>query len=605
MPMVSRFSEPVSPSGGLQAQGLVNLLGAPPIDPLTLVLREAAQNAWDARCQEGSGAIAPTMLVRVRMLVGAEADALRELLLSGLDAAGEPAELDLLSTKLRNHSEIPVLEICDFGTEGLSGSVDPVRESSRFVKFFFDIGASHFDGSTGGTYGFGRSSLYLIGEPRTIVVDSLPAAAGGERRLMACRLGDSYTASAGVAIGKRHTGRHFWGARDPARASVLPLTGDTASVLAQRLGFPERSRGGSGTSIMIPWPLLDLDSAPHLIPQILYHNLWPKLVPVDGKVPMRLEVDVSGRRQLLDIERAHPIYQSFAMALRKARIRRPPAKPIGPERPRVVAGHVAVEQVGGLVFDDAPDEARDPLRPFREGVRHVALMRASELVVRYQRIDLDSPAAPWVGVVLAETSQQVAAAFAASEPPAHDDWIPGKLTGTSATIVRTTLRKLQATVQDLLGIRPPTVPQGAASASLAAAADHFAENFLAGDGTGAGPLPGNGGGGGGKASPGVSAPEFLGLQIDGERTIARYGVTWSGGVGAMLLADAEVAIEGGVLQEKLAGLDPPEVTEWISPAGESFAGPRCRTTGAGRYEVRVAYGGMYAVSLAVAQEAAA
>lgn len=592
----------MSPSGGLQAQGLLNLLGAPPMDPLTLVLREAAQNAWDARLTESN--VTPTMLVRVRTLSSAQAQAMRDLLLT--DRTGEPPDLDWLSTKLRASTEIPVLEICDFGTEGLSGSVDPVRESSRFVRFFFDVGASHFDGSTGGTYGFGRSSLYLAGMARTIVVDSMPAAGKGSRRFMACRLGDSYQRTSGQGSGKRHTGRHFWGELNRARSGVEPISGASAGALSRRLGFPTRQGpGDSGTSILIPWPLLDLTTAQHLISQILYHNLWPKLVPFKGKVPMRLEVDAGGEHVSLTIERAHAVYRAFAAALSVARSRRPPAKGIGPNRPAVTTGYVAVAPTGNLTFDDPPESGPDPVRPFRDGACHVALMRASELVVKYMRVDVESPAAPWVGTLLIEPSPDVAAAFATAEPPAHDDWHPGKLSGQAATLVRVTLRRLQGTIQELLGIRHTKEAESQEIASLAIAADHFARQFMDGDGTGAASGGGGNGGGGGGSSTRqkVSTPEFLGFEVDGERTLARYGVVWSSSTDGSLLATADIAIDGGTLSEPLAGLTMPEVVKWVSPSGAVSTGTRCRTSGAGRYEITVAYGDVYAVSLSVTQEA--
>lgn len=595
MTPISRFSEPVSPSGGLQAQGLLNLLGAPPMDPLTIVLREAAQNIWDARLEGTS----PRMLVRIRTLTEQQSDVLRGILSTGFEESGEPPRLDLTASQLGGKTGIPVLEICDFGTHGLNGSTNPVLESSRFVKFFFDIGAPHFDGKTGGTYGFGRSSLYLVGKARTILVDSLPV---DGRRLMACRLGESYTAGAGANAGKRHTGRHFWGARNEGHAGVAPMVGEAASNLSRQLGMPERSDTETGTSILIPWPEIDSATARHLIPKILYHNLWPKLVANGAKVPMTIEVDAGEGARPLSIELAHPVYQAFAWALGVARTRNSPAKAIGPERPRIVAGHVAVAPARGLSFDEPLADQPDPHRTFREGVRHVALMRANELVVRYQRVELDTPAAPWVGIMLADAAPEVAAAFAASEPPAHDDWIVGKLGGTAATIVRTTLRKLQPAIQELLGVRATTPDAGTEGISLADAADHFADAFIAGEGTAASRQQGRPGGGSARSPAGVSIPEFAGFALDGERTIARYTVRWGGGAGSVLRANAEVAIDGGSSDEGLAGLVPPHVVGWTLPTGETASGAECRTTGPGTYGVALAYGGTYAMSLTVTPE---
>ena len=45
--------EPKPPSGGLAAEGFYKLLGRPRLDPLTVLVRETAQNSWDARLRNG------------------------------------------------------------------------------------------------------------------------------------------------------------------------------------------------------------------------------------------------------------------------------------------------------------------------------------------------------------------------------------------------------------------------------------------------------------------------------------------------------------------------------------------------------------------------
>jgi hypothetical protein len=248
----------------------------------------------------------------------------------------------------------------------------------------------------------------------------------------------------------------------------------------------------------------------------------------------------------------------------------------------------------------------DPLRTFRGGLGHAALMRASELVVTYRAVDIEGDAPPWVGVVLAQSTAEVASAFAASEPPAHDDWNPAKLKGSQATLVRMTLKWLPEAVQKCLGVKPPPKVQGAEAPSLASAADFFAGQFMSGDGTGAAETSGTGGGGGGsRAGSKISAPEFLGLQLEGERTVARYRVEYRGLVGRRLEAMPEVAIEGGTLSETPKGMNPPEVLEWTTPGGKVSTGKSCVTEGDGNYEFAVAYGGVYALNVAVELEPAA
>ena len=88
-----RLSERVPPTGGLNADGFANILGRPAMDPLTLVLREAGQNIWDARIRE-PGASPPRMLVRVRTLGNDEHEAFRNALSNGDARSAEPLSGD-------------------------------------------------------------------------------------------------------------------------------------------------------------------------------------------------------------------------------------------------------------------------------------------------------------------------------------------------------------------------------------------------------------------------------------------------------------------------------------------------------------------------------
>src|SRR5215467_13440847 len=46
--------EQYSPTGNTTAEGARNQLGRPDLDPLTVLVREAAQNSWDARLGDTS-----------------------------------------------------------------------------------------------------------------------------------------------------------------------------------------------------------------------------------------------------------------------------------------------------------------------------------------------------------------------------------------------------------------------------------------------------------------------------------------------------------------------------------------------------------------------
>src|SRR3546814_17953010 len=91
----------------------------------------------------------------------------------------------------------------------------------------------------------------------------------------------------------------------------------------------------------------------------------------------------------------------------------------------------------------------------------------------------------WAGVFLSSEDESALRAFASFEPPAHDDWVPDRLRGADATLVRVTVRKrIPEAVRQRFGVVPlSNFPVGEAENSLAAAADRFSERFIAGDGS--------------------------------------------------------------------------------------------------------------------------
>src|SRR3546814_11658018 len=94
---LERVSERVGTTGSIQGEGIANLLGRPPFDPLTLVLRESGQNIWDARSRmEGDSQEIPRMLVRIRTLDQRQAGVLQRLIESGADCEDEPLEPNAL-----------------------------------------------------------------------------------------------------------------------------------------------------------------------------------------------------------------------------------------------------------------------------------------------------------------------------------------------------------------------------------------------------------------------------------------------------------------------------------------------------------------------------
>jgi len=596
---MDRLSERVGSTGSLQAEGLANILGCPPFDLLTLVLRESAQNIWDARLRD-AGSRAPRMVIRVRTLTPSQAAKLRATLGSAAHSEREPVGTDDLARLLAApNSPIRVLEIADFNTVGLRGGIDPRSHSGNFVRFFFDVGGTHFATGDGGTYGYGRSSLYLISRARTILVDSIPSDPQGERRFMGCRIGNSYQAGTITGELNRFTGRHFWGRRHGGMGGgIHPLMGQESRDVSADLGMPDRVDLASGTSILIPWPDLGDGPVADRIVEILLENLWPKMVPRDGHRPMEFEIEVDGVNVPLPDPCVHRIYRLFAESLTNARTRSQSLGALPVTRYTTALGHLAF----------ASQSRTPPLQPtcfgderpptFATGVHHIALMRPSELVVRYLELPRLDDSKDWCGVFLCADDSEVRDAFARAEPPAHDDWVPDRLDGPDRSIVRVALRKIPEMARDrFAALSPSAGPES--DVSLGAAGDRFAARFVAGDGTGPGfAEPPKTRGRGGRSL--ISAPEFDNLRVEQGRRIARFRFRAVGPTNCWVAAQPAIAMEG--MADLPAEIEPPTVSGWLTPSGHATLGTTCHLGVEGVYFVDVEFNGYYAIALTLREE---
>lgn len=590
--MIERLSERVGPTGSLEGEGLANILGRPPFDPLTLVLREAGQNIWDARLHSE----VPRMLVRIREFSDEHAAALRMALRSGDAREEEPANSDALQRCLADQRPIRVLEICDYGTSGLVGSIDPQSSVSKFVRFFFTIGSAHFKDGQGGTYGYGRSSLYLAGSARTILVHSRLSPESNVERFMASRIGNSYDRRSVRGDIARFTGRHFWGERNEGDR-IAPLEGDQAAVLAQQLGMPHRESTQSGTTILIPWPDIPENRPGERVAQILLHNLWPKLVSTSGKNAMRIEVEQDGLPIPVPDPKTHPHYSLFARSLLavRTRLESSGAIPIQVHRPNYTTGHIAFDSSQRPHGELAESEMDDtPERTFESGVHHVALMRPSELVVRYLNFPDVADGNDWAGVFMCSDDSEIRNAFAASEPPAHDDWVPDRLTGSEATIVRVTKKtRIPEAVNRRFGIPSGLTSSSAGSEhSLASAADKFAKGFLSGSGT-APDVQSSSSGGASNGGVRLRRAAVHALRVEGESTVATFKTGLIGEGPARVRASA--TIDGLGRSELPPEVMLPHVLRWVTPEGTVVDGDECTINSKDDFYFDVVFMGAYAV----------
>ena len=228
--------------GGLDASGSERLLGQPSVELLELLIREAAQNSWDARLE---GRI-PEFGMSCRVIENSELDALRTFVFE------EPGTSTRISDSLSRGS-IAALEIYDRGTCGLDGPIRADRSiepgtPTNFIDLVFNVGTANKSGDTGGTFGFGKSSLFRASHSRAVIYWSVCRLPDGDvqHRLIATALGDSFDRE-----GRRFTGRHWWGLLTDDGTRIEPIVGERAAELGGQLFKRRFTAGETGTSILV------------------------------------------------------------------------------------------------------------------------------------------------------------------------------------------------------------------------------------------------------------------------------------------------------------------------------------------------------------------
>ncbi|MEU8003156.1 hypothetical protein AB0B66_18515 [Catellatospora sp. NPDC049111] len=588
------WSQPFAPEGSAAAEGIVKQLGRPSLDPLTVLVREAAQNSWDAHLPDG----VVDFGVDVRVL-GDAADAWRRFLMPG--PAGESnVELD---KALRPDSV--VLVISDRNTAGLGG---PLRAGERaregqtpdFVQFLRNVGEPSDHKFGGGTYGFGKAIFYRLSRAGAILVDTNTAEGGPNgRRLMGAALGHSWYQG-----DQRFTGRHWWGQVAPDGVPD-PILGAAADVVAGALGLPGFADGRTGTDIVILAADLGLtgpesdarERSPHeaatfLASSILW-NLWPKMIRDEQGRHMRFCVGVDGSAVPVADPGGFDELAPFVEAMQEVRAGR--AAVYSRTVPPRIGGSfaMALGAAGGDVGTRALVAAA---KPFEGPSRHVARMRVAELVVDYL------PGSPHPDSRLAyggvfKASEDADALFASAEPPTHDDWVPKGLTGAARGVVLGARAFVQKQLEEKLGLGPQSGGAGgqglgqlsvllagvvpariAVPTQAGAGSDTDGSGPVTGVGaaTSAGPGPGVSGGGvgGPGAGGGVTLrrggkPRVNGtpvLQVHQGRSFLVAPVKVPGAdVARVLRAGVDVVVEGGGREtEAPLGAAVPQIIEWRS-----------------------------------------
>ncbi|MEU0678555.1 hypothetical protein [Streptomyces albogriseolus] len=464
---VSWYSQPYPPEGASAAEGIRNQLGRPELDLLTILVRESAQNSWDARLPDSSTPV--DYGIDMWTVTPAHAGAWRTLLPAG--APTNPDHFPLRNT-LR-HPVIRVLAVSDRGTRGLGGPTranDAVGADRDFVSFIRNIGEPRDRALGGGTYGFGKGIFYLLSKSGSVLVHSRCRTSDGgyETRLIGCTLWKSYVATE-RGEDRRYTGRHWWG--DTSGDVVEPLVGAAADAAVQRLGLRPFGPRETGTTVVVIDPNLDefeqpTDAADYLAETIAWH-LWPKMISADGKPPaMRFSVTCDGVPYEVPNPRTTSPLHMFVKAYEVMKSGQ--GRDLACLKPKKHLGRLGLDK---RIMPALERSRARELLGIEDVVHHVCLMRPAELVVSYR----PGPKPPsihqgYAGVFRADESMDEV--YAKAEPPTHDAWNPHSLERPESTYVHTTFTRIGEALNGLLSLNG-NAGQGASTVALGAASSYF------------------------------------------------------------------------------------------------------------------------------------
>lgn len=440
-------------AGDTDGSGAQRLLGQPDLPIHDLLVRETAQNSWDA-------ALGIQSVPRFQMLYRELSEDVRDVLRWNVFTAAAP---DLALDQYLKAPVMGAIEIVDRGTRGLGGPIrndlDPAPgEVTDYADLVLTIGAPPDHAHGGGTYGFGKTATYMVSRCSTIIIWSRAKDQDGAliERFIASAMGPSFTVD-----GQKFTGRQWWGTGSHDGSSGVFQPEPAQNEDARRLGsavFEVGFEGDElGTSILIldPRPSDERDSLPEAWADAVLRNLWPKLGEVQPE-NRRMDVSVVDRGFAVPISSTgdSPVLDALQRCLTAVRAQQAigestdpfvKIEPIWCGRPKTLLGHLALTNVIAVADDD----------PLRYAVGGVALMRhEAELVVKYQaHPGVSEGVIEWVGVF--KPTREVDRAFAASEPPAHDNWAPdGMMNKAEKRLVNVALREIADSVKRFVSRQP-------------------------------------------------------------------------------------------------------------------------------------------------------
>jgi hypothetical protein len=473
------YSQPFPPAGSISAEGIKRTLGKPPIPWPAILVRESAQNSWDARL----GNRPVNFSLDLAIVSPQHANAWRSLLLEGAPHSDKFPLRRSLRGREWHSAIIRTLTVSDRGTKGLGGPTraDTARGGERrdWVSFVLNVGDPPDTKNGGGTYGYGKGILYQTSKAGTIIVHTrTETSAGLQNRLIGICLGESM--ELGEAAEKRpYTGRHWWG--NVEATHVEPLVGDEATEVAATLGLRPFRSDESGTDVVIIDPDFgddsDEETARYLADSIAW-NLWPIMLEQRGDERLIAEVRHGGVTVPVPVPEKTRGLRTFVAAYRRLGSG-DGVHTLSCGNPKRQLGRLSLERQLSPAYEPPP-AAQD--LGITNAPHHVCLLRSPELVVNYHAgPEPISANLAYAGVFRAFDDMD--RTYAAAEPPTHDAWVFAQLDGAERTFVRTTFARLKERLAEFA--KPAEVKVESVRAPLGAASNFLGSLVAAASGSGA------------------------------------------------------------------------------------------------------------------------
>lgn len=449
-PIINWKPQKTSAHGDFVAQAFLNLLSRGSdhhsLSEPELLVRETAQNSWDARrptTRSVSMGFDVTTVAKGSPIHTALAEFFSGFTQTPTSQRPKTSCLDLL-TKVLRRPELALLFVADRGTFGLGGPTDASvavdagkRGSDRYVKFLLNIGDANTDTTAGGAYGLGRSVFWRMSECSTAIVYSRCDVDGDfQSRLIGLSLSEKFALG-----GKNYTGRHWW----TSKAEGQPLVGTAADRWAKSLGFTQFGAEETGTAVLVVAPFAPKgarDLACAIARSIEYH-LWPKYVNVAARPqgpPMQFSVHLGDDpvqirdRAALSASPLGAYISAFDKVLTDAKRRVRTDEGLVRGAPliyefRKLAHPNHLGHLAATVFTSVePTSVRDEESleaPIAAAIAQlgnsIALMRSPDLVVTYKPVEPSAdPNIKIAGVF--KSSDHANGFFRASETSTHSEW---------------------------------------------------------------------------------------------------------------------------------------------------------------------------------------